>query len=637
MTLEDYVEGLYLAEVKHRVTSDLIESLEDAQEKISQDALEKYSINNFNRFSIKTREITSALDELKEFEYYESGNWDHFAKKVWENFNKEWMIVNKAAFLQFRDRWEAYWVDGAFDDDLEGGIAYEDVEEFFYEEVIPSGEADEALVSEVSLPKSTWAYLMETNKVDVYSIFEAIGNLHNITDYYREEVLSEVFNTLGLDEDEVTYTYGDYLSDLVYWENFELYIDHVDYVYGADMFTPTEVSDQAGQILDTLKRIQKDVPDINVKDSLLDEPPEIIYASQVEDADIAKLIEGKSLGLHTCLIASTIHGLAGEVSFSLGNISSEFAPYIDTVYLFPRSMSQYRLHWEGRCAEISFPKFRGQFTVLTSKESLTQISSALPQFKDILVRTCWSYSILEPSLYFHIDAGDNASLSIELYETCETFDLRVNSSKRLNVDFLRGSIDIKNTHPNISLCVDTNSKSLFSVADTYSTLGKNVTIYKGCSIPELIQYKTGYQTGKIKRTQEEWLYNLFPTQFEVVDETAIAYNKAFSKFGDVLWQNSRRETEFKVVYHATAGTPHASFTHLNNRGAKLSFPHQFYYVEAAKLDARGLYFTDCIIDSNDFKEMCAGATFYKCFFTDKVPEDTISVESLNEEVDLTIA
>ncbi len=617
MTLEDYVKNIYLAEVKHQVTSYFIDNLEYVQIEVSDEVLKKYSIDNFDRFSIKTEQITDALNELKEFEYFEgrSETWDGLAYAVWEELSHDLNIVYDAAFIQFNDRWKEIWL--ARDGDL-----WADLEEYFYEAVVDSIDTEKVFALEVELPKSKWQDLTNKNEVDFDEVFNKHGGLYHVTDFYYGEEFSKICNTLGIDKDALDLDEERWsVQDLMDLENFDFYIDEVDYVYNSGTSTPTEVLEQVGQIRDTLQRIQKDVPDINVKDSLIDEPPEIMYTSMVEEADIAKIIEGKNRGMHTCLITSTVD--VEEDILSLGNISPEFAPHIDTVYLIlPEHFYQER----DKCISLRFPKFEGQFAVLNSEKSLIWLSSALSSSSFANISKAWAY-VSDPSLYLHIDAGDNASLSIELYKVCETFDLRVNSTKKLNVNFSKGSRD-KWMREDLSLSVDTGPKAHLSVADTYSTLS-NVTIYKGCSIPELIQYKADYRAGTNKKNQS----NLFPTQFEVVSETAIAYNKAFSKFEDVLWQNSRRKTEFKVVYYASVGTPESQLSHLNNLGPAL-WNSDFTKSET---DARGVYIAKRIVDSNNFAKNCAGAVFYKCFFIDKVPMDTISVNSLNDNFELTIA
>ena len=227
MTLEDYVKDLYFAEVKYKSTDYFIDSLKYAQAEISNSILKKYSIENFNRFTIKSEQITNALDELKEFEYYEAQGetWDGLAKKVWEEFQRHYDTVNKAAFLQFRDRWADLYAHSLELYEYEDG--YESLEDFFYEEVIPSGEADEALVSEVSLPKSIWVDLMRTNQVDVDTIFEDTGNLYGVVDFHRREEFNKICKTLGVDEDEMG-GWDLMEDDIMGWENFDFYIDEVE-------------------------------------------------------------------------------------------------------------------------------------------------------------------------------------------------------------------------------------------------------------------------------------------------------------------------------------------------------------------------------------------------------------------------
>lgn len=632
-TFSSFIQDLYFEYLRDNLTLEYIDPLETRQSEISDQLLTTYSIDNLDRFSIKVSQIIDAIDNLREEleelideEESEEDNWEDFVKEVWDklqmndyvwgedldDFDKVRRIIFEAALVQKEADWlvsmEAENEIALMDED---GMPWEDIETYFYADLLHLEWTHEILFSEIELPRSIWESLLYTKGLDVRKIFET-----------SKSWVKDVYGLHRIVEDK------NFLPTILNLKDLDYYIDDANYFFNAASFTPTQVLEQVEFLVNTLRRIEDKVPQIEVKDTSF--PGKVIYASHIKDADIAKMIESKRLGMQACLITDTPIVRYGSTKYEDGlyyDVPSEFAPHIDTVYLaMPDTNFEPDIY-----ISLTFPNFKGQFTVLTNEASLDLLGKNNKNHYGLY------YKQPSPSLYLHIDAGDNASLSIELYDMCETFDLRVTSKQNLTVDFLDGLRDYS-TARNLSLSVDTGPKTKFLIPKF--SIKKLQALYMGYSIPELIRYKTDYKKGK----ESLKLSNVFPTQFEVMDKTAIAYNKSFSKYGTGIWLNLRRKVEFKVVYlgrypNKWVGNGPPQFPHLNSRGAVMfysDFTTQIGDSNLGEKDARGAYIHSKIIDSNDFTETCVGATLYKCFFIDKVPEKTLSIGSLNDEVDITI-
>jgi hypothetical protein len=647
MNLYTYVEKMFNEEYANQVSRVFQEQLELLGSRFKNKVFTYFGFDPelCKRISLKSKLISSALKEAEGFERYAARHDDfsHLAEKAWDESNGEYPIAHAAYLDHFED--EVREEHANYNLDYDGDVTWEE----FLDDYDVGNQIyyyKERITEELELSESDW------RKVLGYAGSDAIVDeaYRSDQDYDQAGLMNKLLSELGLfdyDPDEEYASESEYnmyeeedyrgpiksdfgnLEDIFFrkYINSEfineigLHVEDVKYVFNASVYTPQTTRLKVQQLINVLVGLKEKASKLIIEPSLIDNP-KVTFVSTVKDADLEAMTEAKTLGLHTALVDAEFENL---------DISSDFAPCVDTVY-FGKNLGSAQ-------GSIRFPKFNGEF-VLLSSEKLKWYLGAMY----IEERGNFAYFANGCSIYGDADlyitdfvAGSKATFTIGLYEGEDTFDFRLNALTSVKLGFTPiGKVNqygrpIKNE---VVYCVDTSSKVDIDLDSFFENclFIKIKPIFVGLYVEEIkkLIFSNERSIFLNDSQSEPKVKGFFPSQFDPNQTTVLVVPKYKSPLYWRLRTNRRRNVKFDILYSPYAptyfriGSISEVPEHLEDN-KKYNKKH----ITSSITDQRGSYFENSVI-FYDLDLGFQGCVFYKCIFINSdIPVGIIAVDPIH--------